>query len=85
MIREEILDDLRKELDEMTDNNTLGLVRSEYTYDERREHHQEHLIECIMEYGVIQYTDKLTPEEEDLDDQGLLQEEYAEYLRSNEL
>jgi hypothetical protein len=85
MIRQEILDDLKKELDEMTGNNTLGLVRSEYTYDERRERHQEYLIECIKEYGVIQYTDKLTLEEEDLDDKGLLQDEYAEYLRSNEL
>ena len=85
MIRQEILNDLKTYLDKATDDNYLGLVRSEYTYDERRERHQEYLIEGIKEYGVIQYTDKLTPEEEDLDDKGLLQDEYAEYLRSNEL
>lgn len=84
MIRQEILEDLRKELDEITDNNFLQLT-SDYTYSEKRQHHQEHLAKNLIEYGVIQYTDKLTPEEEDLDDKGVLQEEYSKYLMENEL
>lgn len=86
MIKQQVLNDLKNKLDEITSNNWLELTRSEYTSSEMREHHQELLAKWIMDDGIYEYSDNLTEAEIDLDSETReISQEYSKYLMENDL
>ena len=85
MVKNEVIEDLRTRLDNMVSDNTLKLCRSDYTKDEMREKHQEQLVEWLKIDGVYEYTDSLTDEEVDQDDDRSITAEYVKWLEENDL